>query len=488
MKTDYRKPESLIFERSRAGKQGAAVVEAGVDERPVEELIPKHLLREDLPRFPEVSEVDVIRHFARLSRMNHAVDLGFYPLGSCTMKYNPRVNEALCRLPEFCFAHPHHPHVAVQGTLELMWNLEKLLMEITGLPAFTLQPAAGAHGELTGAMMIRKAHEKAGNPRKYILIPDSAHGTNPASATFAGYEVRELKSNQRGTLDLDLLEKEVDGEVAALMLTVPNTLGVFEDRICDIASILHEKGAYLYCDGANFNAFMGVARPGDMGVDVIHLNLHKTFSTPHGGGGPGSGPVGVSTPLVDFLPVPRVFREGERFALSDDFPDSIGQVRSFSGNVAVLIRAYAYILSMGDTGLREVARRAVLNANYLRARLKDTLHLKYDAPTLHEVVFDDANHTDRGVNNIDMAKRMLDFGVHPPTVSFPLIVHGALMIEPTETEDKEELDHFVDTVKRIAKEIEMDPEFVKQAPYTTPVRRLDEVTAARNPVLRWMPE
>ncbi|HPR64191.1 MAG TPA: aminomethyl-transferring glycine dehydrogenase subunit GcvPB [Thermoanaerobaculia bacterium] len=490
MKTDFKTPEPLIFERSRSGKEGIHVVESGVESPGISNLLPADLLRsKPIRELPEVSEVEVVRHFTRLSRLNHAVDLGFYPLGSCTMKYNPKVNEWAARLPGFALAHPHQPDIAVQGTLKLMENLESLLKEITGFAGMTLQPAAGAHGELTGVMMIRKAHEDRGNPRKTILIPDSAHGTNPASAVFAGYEVKELKSNERGTVDMDQLRQHLNEDVAALMLTVPNTLGVFEDEIMTIAALLHEKGAYLYCDGANFNAFMGIARPGDMGVDVMHLNLHKTFSTPHGGGGPGAGPVGVSTPLVDYLPVPRVVRTGEQqYRLSCDFPKSVGRVRSFFGNVGMLIRAYTYICALGKEGIKGVSERAVLNANYLRARLKDVFNLKYDSPTLHEVVFDDTSYASRNVKNMDIAKRLLDFGIHPPTVSFPLIVHGALMIEPTETEDREELDAFIAAMKQIAKEIEMDPEFVRQAPYTTPVRRLDEVAAARNPILRWCPD
>jgi glycine cleavage system P protein (glycine dehydrogenase) subunit 2 len=354
------------------------------------------------------------------------------------------------------------------------------------MPRVTLQPVAGAHGELTGILMVHKALAKSGNARKYILIPDSAHGTNPASAAFAGYEIRELKSNSRGTVDLHVLEQAVDEDVAALMVTVPNTLGVFENEIRGMAEILHKKGAYLYCDGANLNAFVGVARPGDMGIDVIHSNLHKTFSTPHGGGGPGAGPVGVSKDLVAFLPSPTVERRDDgTFFLDDDHPHSIGRMRAFNGNFGVLVRALTYMRSMGPEGLRRIAEIAVLNANYIRARLKGTYYLPYDAPSLHEVVFSDKNQIPHEVHTLDIAKRLMDYGFHPPTIYFPLIVSGALMIEPTESEPKEELDAFCDAMLAIAHECEERPELVRSAPHTTPVRRLDEARAARQPVLRW---
>jgi glycine dehydrogenase subunit 2 len=374
----------------------------------------------------------------------------------------------------------------VQGNLELLWWLEQTLKEIFGMPRVTLQPVAGAHGELTAILMIHKALAKSGNARKYILIPDSAHGTNPASAAFAGYQVKELKSNNRGTLDLDVLEKNVTEDCAALMITVPNTLGVFETEIKAMADILHRKGGYLYCDGANLNAFVGVARPGDMGIDAIHSNLHKTFSTPHGGGGPGAGPVGVSDRLIPFLPTPTVERRDDgSFYLDDSHPDSIGRMRAFNGNFNVLVRALTYMRSMGPTGLRRIAQIAVLNANYIRARLKGPYHLPYDAPSLHEVVFSDKNQTQHEVHTLDIAKRLMDYGFHPPTIYFPLIVSGALMIEPTESEPKEELDAFCDAMLAIARECEERPELVRGAPHTTPVRRLDETRAARQPILRW---
>jgi glycine dehydrogenase subunit 2 len=478
--------ERLIFEQSSSGRRGYQLPPLDVDETPLEELLPAGLLRGEIEGECEVSEVDVVRHFTRLSQMNVSIDAGLYPLGSCTMKHNPRINEEVARIGGFALSHPLQDERLAQGSLALMWELEQSLREIFGMPRVTLQPSAGAHGELTGILMVQKALAKEGNPRKHILIPDSAHGTNPASATFAGYTTRELKSNARGTLDLAELEKAVDENVAALMLTVPNTLGVFENQICDIASILHNKGAYLYCDGANLNAFVGVARPGDMGIDVIHSNLHKTFSTPHGGGGPGAGPVGVSERLVPFLPTPTVERRDDgTYYLEENHPDSIGRVRSFYGNFGVLVRALTYIRTMGAEGLRRVAQIAVLNANYVRARLKGAYHLPYDAPSLHEVVFNDRRQLANGVHTLDIAKRLMDYGFHPPTIYFPLIVAGALMIEPTETEPKGELDAFCDAMLAIAREAEEEPETVKSAPHTTPVRRLDEARAARQPVLRW---
>ena len=478
--------EPLIFERSKRGRRGYQLPALDVREASLEELIPAALRRDSIQDEVEVSEVDVMRHFTRLSKLNVSIDAGLYPLGSCTMKHNPRINEEIARTPGFAHSHPMQPDHQAQGSLELLWSIEQTLKEIFGLPRVTLQPVAGAHGELTGILMVHKALAKSGNARKYILIPDSAHGTNPASAAFAGYEIRELKSNNRGTVDLSTLAEAVTEDVAALMITVPNTLGVFESEIKAMAEILHAKGAYLYCDGANLNSFVGIARPGDMGIDVIHSNLHKTFSTPHGGGGPGAGPVGVSESLVPFVPTPTVERhEDGTFYLDFNHPDSIGRVRAFNGNFNVLVRALTYMRSMGPTGLRRVAQLAVLNANYIRARLKGHYHLPYDAPTLHEVVFSDKNQTPKDVHTLDIAKRLMDFGFHPPTIYFPLIVSGALMIEPTETEPKEELDAFCEAMIAIARESQENPELVKNAPHTTPVRRLDEAKAARQPVLRW---
>jgi len=478
--------EGLIFEHSKRGRRGYRLPALDVPEQ--KDLLPQGLMRDEIANEVEVSEVDVIRHFTRLSKLNVSIDAGLYPLGSCTMKHNPRLNEEIARTPGFALSHPLQPDHQVQGNLELLWNLEQTLKEILGMPRVTLQPVAGAHGELTGILLIHKALAKAGNARKYVLIPDSAHGTNPASAAFAGYEVKELKSNSRGTVDLHVLEQNMSEDVAALMITVPNTLGVFENEIREMAEILHRKGAYLYCDGANLNAFVGVARPGDMGIDVIHSNLHKTFSTPHGGGGPGAGPVGVSKNLVPFLPTPTIERRNDgTFYLEHDHPESIGRMRAFNGNFGVLVRALTYMRSMGPEGLRRIAQIAVLNANYIRARLKGTYHLPYDAPSLHEVVFSDKNQTSQDVHTLDIAKRLMDYGFHPPTIYFPLIVSGALMIEPTESEPKEELDAFCDAMLAIARECQERPELVRSAPHTTPVRRLDEARAARQPILRWKP-
>ena len=480
--------EVLIFEHSKKGRRGYQLPALDVPEQPLDELLPKGLLRNEVADEVEVSEVDVIRHFTRLSKLNVSIDAGLYPLGSCTMKHNPRLNEEIARTPGFALSHPLQEDHQVQGNLELLWWIEQTLKEIFGMPRVTLQPVAGAHGELTAIMMIHKALAKTGNPRKYILIPDSAHGTNPASAAFAGYQVKELKSNSRGTLDLSQLAEMVNEDTAALMITVPNTLGVFEDQIKAIADILHAKGAYLYCDGANLNAFVGIARPGDMGIDAIHSNLHKTFSTPHGGGGPGAGPVGVSKALVPFLPTPTVERaENGAFYLDANHPESIGRMRAFNGNFNVLVRALTYMRSMGPTGLRRIAQLAVLNANYIRTRLKTAYHLPYDAPSLHEVVFSDKNQTPKDVHTLDIAKRLMDYGFHPPTIYFPLIVSGALMIEPTESEPKEELDAFCEAMLAIARECQERPELVRSAPHTTPVRRLDEARAARQPILRWQP-
>jgi glycine dehydrogenase subunit 2 len=476
--------EPLVFERSGAGKVGYSLPPLDVPEALA---IPPAFLRGEIEGETEISEVEVARHFTRLSRLNFSIDQALYPLGSCTMKHNPRTNEEVARLPGFAASHPLAPEAVSQGTLELAWRLEQALVELTGLARVTLQPSAGAQGELAGILMVRKALEKTGNPRSTVLIPDSAHGTNPASAHFAGYKVRELKSNARGTLDLDVLEGAMTDDVAALMLTVPNTLGIFEDRILDIARIVHAKGGYLYCDGANFNSFVGVAKPGAMGVDVMHMNLHKTFSTPHGGGGPGSGPVGVVEGLVPYLPRPTIERRSDgTFGLDFDRPDSIGRLRTFLGNFGMFVRALAYISAYGNR-IGEVARGAVLNANYIRAGLTGVYHLKYDAPTMHEVVFSDKKQAEKGVHNGDIGKRLMDYGFHPPTISFPLIVHGALMIEPTETEGKPGLDAFVAAMKAIAREVEDDPQTVLNAPHTTPVRRVDEVEAARNLVLRWRP-
>ncbi len=477
--------EPLVFERSGEGKVGYSLPPLDV---PAEMAIPESLRRGEIEGETEISESEVARHFTRLSRLNFSIDQALYPLGSCTMKYNPRTNEEVARLPGFAASHPFAPEEVSQGTLELAWRLERALIELTGLSRVTLQPSAGAQGELAGILMIRAALEKSGNPRKVVLIPDSAHGTNPASAHFAGYKVSELKSNARGTLDLHVLEEAMTEDVAALMLTVPNTLGIFENQILEIARVVHAKGGYLYCDGANFNSFVGLAKPGLMGIDVIHMNLHKTFSTPHGGGGPGSGPVAVTEKLVPFLPRPTVERRPDgTFHLDYDRPDSIGRLRTFLGNYGMFVRALAYISAYGNR-IGEVARGAVLNANYIRAGLTGIYHLKYDAPSMHEIVFSDKKQGEHGVHAGDIGKRLMDFGFHPPTISFPLIVHGALMIEPTETEGKTGLDAFIDAMRQIAREAEENPDILLKAPHTTPVKRVDEVAAAKNLILRWRPQ
>jgi glycine dehydrogenase subunit 2 len=449
---------------------------------------------------PELSEIEIIRHFTRLSTWNYAIDLGMYPLGSCTMKYNPRVNEFVARIEGLADAHPYRPESLAQGVLEIIDLLQKCLLDITGMETITLQPAAGAHGEFTGVLLVRAWHESQGNARRKVLIPDSAHGTNPATAAICGYQVENLKSNPQGGIDLEALARQVDEDTAALMLTNPSTLGVFENEIHKIADILHAKGALLYMDGANMNALVGKVRPGDFGVDVMHLNLHKTFSTPHGGGGPGSGPVACKKFLEPFLPVPVLGRKTETKGLGTeglgtetqlyweyDRPQSVGRVRAFYGNTGMFIRALAYILANGPDGLRQTTEDAVLNANYIRKKLEDLYELPYKTPSMHEVVFSDKRQAAKGVKTGDIAKRLIDYGFHPYTVSFPLIVPGALMIEPTESESVEELDLFIDAMRSIAKEVEETPELVKTAPHSTRVSRLDEVAAARKPVLRWKP-
>lgn len=479
--------EALLFERSSPGKKAYQLPELDVPPADARAALGAENVRESIEGFPEVSEVEALRHFTRLSTWNYAIDHGMYPLGSCTMKYNPRVNELVARLDGLAWAHPYQPEALSQGSMEVMARLEAALAEITGMDAVTLQPAAGAQGELTGIMLVRALLEKRGHPRRKILIPDSAHGTNPATAAIAGYAVENIRSCERGLLDVAALEREVTDEVAALMITNPNTLGVFEENIVAAAEILHRKGALLYMDGANMNALVGISRPGDFGVDVMHLNLHKTFSTPHGGGGPGSGPVAVKKILEPFLPVPRLKRAGKKLKYDYKRPNSIGRVRAFYGNFGVLVRALAYILAHGGPGLRNATVDAVLNAVYIRKKLEPYYDLPYKSPNMHEVVFSDDRQAKNGVRTGDIAKRLIDYGFHPYTVSFPLIVHGALMIEPTETEGKLELDAFIDAMISIAGEVESDPQLVKDAPHSTRTSRVDEVTAARRPVLRWKP-
>jgi len=479
--------EDLLFEQSSPGKKGYQLPELDVPPVDPVSALGAGNVRQEISGFPEVSEVEIIRHFTRLSTWNYAIDLGLYPLGSCTMKYNPRVNELVARLDGLAWAHPYQPEALAQGAMEIIASLEAALAEITGMDAVTLQPAAGAHGELTGILLVRALLEKRGDPRKKVLIPDSAHGTNPATAATAGYVVQNIRSNDRGMVDVAELEKSVDKDVAALMITNPNTLGVFEANIKSISEILHKKGALLYMDGANMNALVGIARPGDFGVDLMHLNLHKTFSTPHGGGGPGGGPVAVKKVFEPFLPLPRLKRLRKKWTFDYNRPRSIGRVRAFYGNFGVIVRALAYTLAHGGNGLRNATVDAVLNANYIRRKLESDYDLPYKAPNMHEVVFSDERQAKLGVRTGDIAKRLIDYGFHPYTVSFPLIVRGALMIEPTETESKREIDLFVDAMISIAREVETNPEMVRTAPHSTRTSRVDEVTAARRPVLRWKP-
>ena len=479
--------EALTFEKSSPGKRGYKLPPLDVPEVDASAAL-GGAVREDCGYLPELSEIEIIRHFTRLSTWNYAIDLGMYPLGSCTMKYNPRVNEFVSRIEGIAEAHPYQPEHLSQGVLQIIRTLQDCLIEITGMDTITLQPAAGAHGEFTGILLTRAYHQSNGNARKTVLVPDSAHGTNPATAAIVGYQVQNIKSNSLGMVDVAQLEHLVTEDVAALMLTNPSTIGVFESEIHKIADILHAKGALLYMDGANMNALVGKVRPGDFGVDVMHLNLHKTFSTPHGGGGPGSGPVACKKILEPFLPTPVVVENSDgTLGFNYDRPQSVGRVRMFYGNFGMFVRALAYILANGPDGLRQTTEDAVLNANYIRKKLEDVYDLPYKTPTLHEVVFSDRRQTARGVKTGDIAKRLIDYGFHPYTTSFPLIVPGALMIEPTESESKEELDLFIDAMRQVAREAEENPELVLNAPHLTRISRLDETTAARKPILRWKP-
>jgi len=477
--------EALVFEKSSPGKKAYKMPPLDVPAVDVAALL-GDAHRKTPGLLPELSEIEIIRHFTRLSTWNYAIDLGMYPLGSCTMKYNPRVNELVARTEGLAEAHPYRPDSLAQGSLEVIDLLQRTLCEITGMDVITLQPAAGAHGEFTGMLLVRAWHQSQGNARHKVLIPDSAHGTNPATAAICGYKVENLKSNAEGGIDLEALARQVDEDTAALMLTNPSTIGVFESQIHKIAEILHAKGALLYMDGANMNALVGKARPGDFGVDVMHLNLHKTFSTPHGGGGPGSGPVACKAFLEPFLPLP-VLLKNENGTKCWDYnrPQSVGRVRAFYGNVGVLIRSLAYILANGPDGLRLTTEDAVLNANYIRAKLEDLYELPYKTASMHEVVFSDKRQAAKGVKTGAIAKRLIDYGFHPYTVSFPMIVSGALMIEPTESESLEELNLFIDAMRAIAKEVDETPDLVKNAPHSTRVSHLDEVLAARKPILRW---
>ncbi len=480
-------PVKTIFNRSVPGRTGFSLPACDVPELEPNEMIPEQFLRSRAPGLPELSETDVVRHFTGLSRENYGEDSGFYPLGSCTMKYNPKMNEDAAALAGFEKVHPLQPEQTVQGCLQILFELDKMLAEITGVERMTFQPAAGAHGELTGLMMIKAYHESRGDTKRTkILVPDSAHGTNPASSAAAGFDVVEIKSDKRGNVDLEDLKDHIGEDTAGMMLTNPNTLGLFDEHILEISEAIHAAGGLLYYDGANANAIVGVCRPGDIGFDVVHLNLHKTFSTPHGGGGPGSGPVGVTKKLVPFLPGPLVEFENGVYRFDRNRPGSIGRVKAFFGNFGVIVKAYTYLCSIGAEGLVQVSRAAVLNANYLRVKLKDYYGIAYDRACMHEFVLSASSQkASNGVTANDIAKRLIDFSFHPPTVYFPLIVHEALMIEPTETESKETLDEFIDAMIQIAKEARTDPELVKTAPHTTAVSRFDETRAARFPILTW---
>jgi glycine dehydrogenase subunit 2 len=484
--------ESLIFEKGAPGRSIPLLPELDVPERPLDHLIPASYLRAEPAPLPEVSEIEVVRHYTRLSQRNFGVDLGFYPLGSCTMKYNPKINEDMASLPGFAHLHPLVDDSLAQGAIKLLYELEQYIAEVAGMARVTLQPAAGAHGEITGLMIIKAYHESRGDTaRTVVLIPDGAHGTNPASATLADYDTVELKSDARGGVDLADLDETLArhaGKVAALMMTNPNTLGLFDENIIEIARKVHAAGGLLYYDGANANAIMGITRPGDMGFDVVHLNLHKTMSTPHGGGGPGAGPIGVAQHLVPFLPGPLPARDDSGYFWEDAGPQSIGRVRANNGNFLVLVRAYTYIRSNGPTGLRHVSDSAVLNANYMMRALEGDYDLPFNRACMHEFVLSADRQKKLGVSALDIAKRILDFDMHPPTVYFPLIVHEAMMVEPTETETRETLDSFIALMKQIAQEARENPSVILEAPHNTVVGRLDQTLAARKPNLRWAPE
>ena len=477
--------DRLIFELSRPGRVGYELPadEYGIDG---EKTIPDSLLRHSSLDLPEVSELDVVRHYTNLSNKNFGVDTGFYPLGSCTMKYNPKINEEVALMPEFAGLHPLQNAATTQGALELYWNLQNILAELAGFEEFTLNPFAGAHGELTGLMVIRSYHNSRGDfKRKKIIVPDSAHGTNPASAMVSGLEVVEVKSRPNGSIDIEDLKPLLNDEIAGIMMTNPNTLGMFETDIVEIAKLVHEAGGLLYYDGANFNPLLGKVRPGDMGFDVMHINLHKTFSTPHGGGGPGSGPVGVAKHLVKFLPNPHVKKDKDGKFYVENGEDALGSVSTFFGNFGVMMKAYAYILSLGKDGIRNVGPMATLNANYIKESLKDDYLLPIEGACKHEFVFDGLKDKSTGVTTLNVAKRLLDYGFHAPTIYFPLLFHESMMIEPTETESKETLDEFIDVMRKVAKEAKETPDVVKDAPITTIVRKLDETTAAKNPILNY---
>ncbi|MGG6829646.1 UNVERIFIED_CONTAM: aminomethyl-transferring glycine dehydrogenase subunit GcvPB [Staphylococcus haemolyticus] len=480
------KSSPLIFERSREGRYAYSLPQSDIKTDSVESILDDKFIRKNKAEFPEVAELDLVRHYTELSNKNFGVDSGFYPLGSCTMKYNPKINEKVARILGFAESHPLQEEGQVQGSLEIVYSLQEELKEITGMDEVTLQPAAGAHGEWTALMIFKAYHLDNGEGhRDEVIVPDSAHGTNPASASFAGFKAVTVKSNERGEVDIEDLKRVVNENTAAIMLTNPNTLGIFEKNIMEIREIVHEAGGLLYYDGANLNAIMDKVRPGDMGFDAVHLNLHKTFTGPHGGGGPGSGPVGVKKELASYLPKPMVIKDGDTFKYDNDIKNSIGRVKPFYGNFGIYLRAYTYIRTMGAEGLREVSEAAVLNANYIKASLKDHYEIPYEQYCKHEFVLSGSKQKEHGVRTLDMAKRLLDFGVHPPTIYFPLNVEEGMMIEPTETESKETLDYFIDAMIQIAEEAKNDPDKVLEAPHSTIIDRLDETTAARKPVLKF---
>lgn len=480
------KSSPLIFERSKEGRYAYSLPQSDIKTDAVSSILDEKFIRKEKAELPEVAELDLVRHYTELSNKNFGVDSGFYPLGSCTMKYNPKINEKVARIPGFAESHPLQDEDQVQGSLEIIYSLQEELKEITGMDEVTLQPAAGAHGEWTALMIFKAYHQKNGEGhRDEVIVPDSAHGTNPASASFAGFKSVTVKSNERGEVDIDDLKRVVNENTAAIMLTNPNTLGIFEKNIMEIREIVHEAGGLLYYDGANLNAIMDKVRPGDMGFDAVHLNLHKTFTGPHGGGGPGSGPVGVKKELASYLPKPMVIKEGQTYKYDNDIENSIGRVKPFYGNFGIYLRAYTYIRTMGAEGLKEVSEAAVLNANYIKASLKDYFEIPYEQYCKHEFVLSGSKQKEHGVRTLDMAKRLLDFGVHPPTIYFPLNVEEGMMIEPTETESKETLDHFINAMIEIAEEAKNDPDKVLEAPHTTIIDRLDETQAARKPVLKF---
>ncbi|MCR8743845.1 aminomethyl-transferring glycine dehydrogenase subunit GcvPB [Romboutsia lituseburensis] len=475
-----------LIEISKISRKAYSLPKLDIEDINISDLIEEKNLRKEKLNLPEASELDIARHYTLLSNKNFGVDTGFYPLGSCTMKYNPKINEDMANNTSFTNIHPYQSTNTVQGSLELMYNLSKSLGEITGMDEVTLQPAAGSHGEFTGLMMIKAYHENRGDfKRTKVIVPDSSHGTNPASASMAGFKIVQIESDKNGAVDIEKLKEALDEEVAALMLTNPSTLGLFEKNIKEIAGLVHNIGGLLYYDGANMNAIMGITRPGDMGFDVVHLNLHKTFSTPHGGGGPGSGPVGVKKELIPFLPVPIVERNEDEYVLNYNKPKSIGKVKNFYGNFGVLVKAYTYILTMGKEGLKEASQVAVLNANYLKEKLKEYYYLPIDTVCKHEFVLGGICKGHSEVKTMDIAKRLLDYGYHPPTVYFPLIINEAIMIEPTETENLETLNGFIDTMAQISKEAKSNPEIVKTAPHNTVVKRVDEAMAVKSPILTW---